>query len=66
MDAHLHDMRQCLEQFHQLRVAVVGDATLAPEVVMIGRDELAEGHAAAGVRTQQVDNLATELIQLVR
>ena len=44
--AHLYHVRDGLKQLHQLGVPVVGHPTLAPEVVVIGRDELGEGHAA--------------------
>ena len=54
------------EELHQFGVAVVSDATLASEVVVVGGDELAERHATSGKRPQQVNDLATELVHLVR
>lgn len=41
-----------LEELHELGEAVVGEFALASEVVVVGRDELGEGHATVGLVTQ--------------
>lgn len=53
-----------LQQLQQLGVAVVGDAALLGEVVVVGRDELAHGHDAGRLTLQQVDDLPAELDEL--
>jgi len=53
-----------LQQLQQLGVAVVGDAALLGKVVVVGWDELADGHDAEGTTLHQVDDLAAELDQL--
>lgn len=53
-----------LQQLQQLGVAVVRDAALLGEVVVVGRDELAHGHDAGRLTLQQVDDLPAELDEL--
>lgn len=57
-------MRNGLQQLQQLGVAVVGDAALLGEVVVVARDELAHGHEAGRLILQQVDDLPAELDEL--
>lgn len=57
-------MRHGLEQLEEFGVAVVGDAALLGEVVVVGRDEPAERHQACGLALQQVHQLTAELDQL--
>lgn len=57
-------MRNSLQQLQQLGVAVVGDAALLGEVVVVGWDELAHGHDAGRLILQQVDDLPAELDEL--
>ena len=62
---NLDDVWQCLEELHEFGVAVIGDATLSTEVVVVRRNELAERHATSGERSKEVNHFATELIHLV-
>ena len=58
---YLYSLWHCLEQLGQLAEAIVGDSTLAPEVVMVGRDELVELHLAEGHVTQQLPHLQSHV-----
>ena len=62
--AYLQDVGDGLQQLQQLGVAVVGDAALLGEVVVVGGDELVDGQQAGGLALQQVDHLPAELDQL--
>ena len=62
---NLDDVWQCLEELHEFGVTVIGDATLATEVVVVRRNELAERNATSGEGSKEVDHFATELIHLV-
>lgn len=53
-----------LQELQQLGVAVVRDAALLGEVVVVRRNELAHGHDAGRLAPQQVDYLAAELNEL--
>ena len=41
---HLNDMRYSLKQLHQFSESEIRNAALLSEMVMVGRDELIEGH----------------------
>lgn len=55
-------MRYGLEQFQKFGKAEVGHATLFAEVVMVGRDELAERHVTLRAVLQQVNDLQGKLL----
>ena len=59
------DMRQRLNQFVQLTEAIISNATLLAEMVMVGRDELAEKDFAARLMFYQVVHLPRELVHLI-
>ena len=50
-----------LEQLDEFGEAVVGDAALLTEVMVVGGDELVEGHAALRTVLHEVDHLQREL-----
>ena len=58
-------MRNGLEQFDELGVAVVGHPALPAEVVVVGGDEARHGHATLRVVLEQVGDLAAYLVQLL-
>ena len=60
---YLNDVRYRLEELHQFGEAVVRDAALLAEVVVVGRDELVEGHLALRTVLQQVDHLQRQLLR---
>ena len=64
MCVYLQDVWHGLQQFQELSVAVVGDAALLSEVVVVGGDELADWQQAGGLALQQVDDLPAELDEL--
>lgn len=57
-------MWHSLQKLQQLGVAIVRDAALLSEVMMIRRDELAHGHDARWLTLQQVNDLSAELNEL--
>ncbi len=62
---YLHDVWNGVEQLHQLRVPVVCHAALAPEVMVVGRDELAEGHTALRAVLEQLHHVPAELREML-
>ena len=60
---YLNDVGYCLEELHELGEAVVRHTTLLAEVVVIGRDELVEGHLALWAVLQQIDHLQRQLLR---
>lgn len=61
ISTHLKDIRNGFEQLHELGETIVGELTLAPEVVVVSGDELAEGHAEVRLVPQQIYHLLPEL-----
>lgn len=57
--AHLDRVGDGLEEFDELGATVVGDAALAPEVVVVRRDELGKVQLALRRVLQQLHHLAT-------
>lgn len=53
-----------LQKLQQLGEAVVGDTALLGEVMVIRRDELADGHDAGRLALQQVDDFSAKLDKL--
>ena len=56
-----HSFKQILEPV----VAVIRHTALPAEEVVVGWNELAEGHATLRLLLQEVDHLSTELVQLL-
>lgn len=59
---HYQDIRDCLEELHELGEPVVAELALATEVVVVSRYELAEGHSAVRLVTKQVHHLLPKLL----
>ena len=58
---HHQHIRDGFKELYELVEAVVGELALTAKVVMVGGDQLAEGHAAVGLVTQQVHHLLAKL-----
>lgn len=58
---YLDHMWNSLKQFNEFGKAIVRDATLAPKVMMVGRNELIEWHTALWVMLEKIHNLQGEL-----
>ena len=61
----LYNMRQGVKELHKPGLAIVGHTALLAKVMVVGWDELWEGHAALGRVLEQVHQLPTELGQLL-
>ena len=64
MVVYLDDVRQGFKEVLKLGVPVVCHSALPAKVVVVGWDELVEGHLAAGGGLQQINKLAGEERQL--
>lgn len=51
-----------LEELHELGEAVVAELALTTEVMVVGRDELTEGHSAVGLVAKKVHHLLPKLL----
>lgn len=51
-----------LEELHELGEAVVAELALATEVMVVGGDELTEGHSAVRLVTEKVHHLLPKLL----
>lgn len=58
-------MRDGFKQVLESVVAVVRHPTLSAKEVVVGRDELAEGHATLGRLLQEVHHFSADLAQLL-
>lgn len=52
----------CLKQLHQLGEAIVAELALVAEVVMVGRNELAERHSTVRLMAEEVHYLLGKLL----
>ena len=61
---NLNYVRQSFEKLNELGESVVGDTTLATEVVVVGGNEAVERQLAVGGRFEEVDEFPREERQL--
>lgn len=60
--AHRQDVRDGFEKLHELGEAVVAQLALAAEVMMVGGDELVEGHSAVRLVAEEIHHLLPKLL----
>lgn len=59
---HHHYVGDGLEELHELGEAVVAELALPTEVMVVGGDELTEGHPAVRLVAEQVHHLLPKLL----
>lgn len=59
---HHEHFRDGFKEVHELVEAVVAEFALPAEVVVVGRDELIEGHPAVGLVAQKIHHLFSKLL----
>ena len=65
MACYLYNVRQGIKELHEACVAIVSHPALLAKVMVVGGDELREGHAALRRVLEQVYQLPAELRQLL-
>ena len=61
-ETHHQYVRDRLEELHELGEAVVAELALTTEVMVVGGDELTEGHSAVRLVTEKVHHLLPKLL----
>lgn len=59
---HHQYVRDCFEEIHEFGEAVVAELALTTKVMVVGRDELTEGHSAVRLVTEKIDHLLSKLL----
>lgn len=59
---HHQYVGDCLEELHELSEAVVAELALTTEVMVVGGDELTEGHSTVRLVTKKVHHLLPKLL----
>lgn len=59
---HHQDVRDRLEELHELGETIVAELALTTEVMVVGGDEFAEGHSTVRLVTEKVHHLLPKLL----